>query len=202
MSLAERLYLLSLVVAWGLALAAAGALIPALVTLGRIQLRVRTGEDALITDEGPEIHSALPVIRLTDESGAPLLPGERAADLVLLLLSWDCAPCDRLLRAVPATIRGLWQAPDVLVVMEGPAAEADRRAPRQRNEYRLVPDPSAHVRNALGISRVPYGLLVDAQGIVRMKGVVNNRSQLESLIRRRGRHIGRLEWEPVPDRHA
>src|SRR5438876_823698 len=98
MSLAERLYLLSLVLAWGVALAAAGALIPALV-----------------------------------------------------------APWSRSLA-------------------------------------------SAHVRNALGISRVPYGLLVDAQGIVRMKGVVSDRAQLESLIRRRGRHIGRLEWEPAPAR--
>ena len=32
------------------------------------------------------------------------------------------------------------------------------------------------------VSRLPYGILVDAQGIVRAKGLVNSREHLDSLL--------------------
>jgi methylamine dehydrogenase accessory protein MauD len=48
----------------------------------------------------------------------------------------------------------------------------------QRFPYLL----STHMGMTFRVSRLPFGVLIGADGIVKSKGLVNNREQLESLL--------------------
>ena len=52
-------------------------------------------------------------------------------------------------------------------------------------EFRLEHLPfvnSPQVGMAFQVGKLPYAVLIDAQGIIRAKGLVNNREHLESLM--------------------
>jgi methylamine dehydrogenase accessory protein MauD len=52
-------------------------------------------------------------------------------------------------------------------------------------EFRLEHLPyvnSPQVAMAFQVGKLPYAVLIDAQGVIRAKGLVNNREHLESLI--------------------
>jgi hypothetical protein len=59
----------------------------------------------------------------------------------------------------------------------------------------VVVDPAAALRTGLGVSRTPYGFLIDREGVIRMKGVISERGHLEGLINRRGRYLGSNVWQ-------
>jgi hypothetical protein len=88
--------------------------------------------------------------------------------------------------------------PEFLVVMEGSRAEAEGYARRYCVGCPVIPDEEDAIRARLEIERTPYGLLVDSEGVIRMKGVVSDGWQLEGLIGRRGRRLGGLSWEEHP----
>lgn len=192
----ERVWLLSYGLAWLLAVAQGLTLVALFWAVGRIHLKRAPEAHALITDEGPEIHSLMPAFEGWDTAGRRIRGSDyQGRSMVLLLVSLGCGPCERLLRDLNATRRGLVSAPEFVVVMEAPRPEAEAYRQRYRLECPVLVDEGAAVRGLLGVARTPYGFLIDPQGVVRMKGVVNDRGQLEGLIGRRGRYIGGLAWE-------
>jgi len=192
----ERVWLVSYILAWLLVAAHGLTLVALLWAVGRIYLKRDASHLVLITDEGPEIHSFLPQLEGVDAAGRLLRSSDyRGQSLVLLLLSPGCVPCEQILRDLHATQRGLAPAPEFLAVVEGTRQQAAGLRQRYRLTIPIIADPDAAIRAALGVERTPYGFLVDPEGVVRMKGVVNHRGQLEGLVHRRGRYIGGLTWQ-------
>jgi methylamine dehydrogenase accessory protein MauD len=191
----ERAWLVSYGMAWLLAAAQALTVVSLLWVVGRIHLKRAPEGHALITDEGPEIHTSMPEFGGLDTTGRVIRGTDYAGrSLVLLLLSPECAPCKRLLRSVGPTQRGVESPPDFVVVMEAGRSEAEAYRRRYRLSVPVIVDEEARIRTGLGVDRTPYGFLIDRAAVVRMKGVVNDRGQLEGLIGRRGRYIGGLTW--------
>ena len=156
---------------------------------GQIYLNSREGRE----DQGPE-------------SGKPF-PGSVAPDVrrgrVPLVRRWpaavafmdvECNLCAELLDDLGTFAHDATDV-SVVAVVAGPppsVAEFTRRLPERVD---VVPDPGGVVSTRHGVAVLPFLVTVDAEGIVRAKGIVNDRDDLERLassIRERAKVV-----EPV-----
>lgn len=194
----ERLWLLSLVAAALLLLTNGAVLVAMLSVLGEIELKTTSAARVLVTNEGPELHTQFPELSGKDLQGnAGPVRAEKGRDLVVILLSSGCAPCEQLLRTLGSVHRDSTRPLDFTAILEASPEDARRYQRRFRLRLPLIVDEEGSLREQLGVKRTPYGFLIDRDGIIRMKGVVNDRGQLEGLISRRGRDFTGLNWDVV-----
>jgi methylamine dehydrogenase accessory protein MauD len=194
----ERVWEVSYAAAWLLLVLELLTLLAVLCVVGRVHLKRSADAHALITDEGPGIHSVMPEFEGVDTGGRLIHSGDfRGRDVVLLLMSPHCIPCERVLGALRPVQRRLRICPEFLVVLEATRPEIDALARCYHFKTSPIVDEQAEVRSRLGIDRTPYGFLIDSEGIVRMKGVISDGGQLEGLIGRRGRHIRGMAWQTL-----
>jgi methylamine dehydrogenase accessory protein MauD len=142
---------------------------------------------ALIGREGPRPGEAAPVVEVEDWSGRRLrigAPDPEGAGTLLLFVSPGCPVC----RVVLPVARSLRSAEagrlQLVVASDGSRAEHEgfvREHQLERERYVL----SAALGLAWQVPRLPYAALIDEQGIVRARGLVNTREHLESLLEAR-----------------
>ena len=152
--------------------------------IGRIQVRLGP-IGARATESGPTAGTAAPVIAgLTDHRGrAHTIGGPRSdgRSTLLMFTSPTCVVCKSLLpslRTLARTERNL----DIVLVSDG--------EPHEHEEFlatsTLGPDLSYVISAETGIRYragvTPYGVLLDAAGVVRSKGLCNHEHQVESLL--------------------
>ena len=141
---------------------------------------------ALVTDAGPAVGTASPHFHLpslTDATrGAPVhIGGSTAAPTLVFFLSPTCPVCKKLLPVLKAMQRDERRAVSVVLASDGERAEHLRFVTEQglgHMPYVL----STELGMGYRVSRLPYGVLLDARGVVVAKGLVNNREQLDSLL--------------------
>jgi methylamine dehydrogenase accessory protein MauD len=137
---------------------------------------------AMASDHGPAVGDAAPPISVATLDGGHLEIGGAAATArsrLLLFVSPSCPVCKKLLPIA----RSLASAERLEVVLVGDGEAAEQRAMIQ--EFRLGHLPyvnSPQLGMAYQVGKLPYAVLIDAQGIIRAKGLVNSREHLESLI--------------------
>jgi methylamine dehydrogenase accessory protein MauD len=138
---------------------------------------------ALVIDAGPAVGEQAPRFELrslTDD--ALIMIGQPAARATLLFfLSPNCPVCKKLL----PTLRSLDTAErNVLkLVIAGDGDEAEHRSFLEAHRVqRFAYVLSAPLGLAYRVSRLPFAVLIGEDGVVRAKGLVNNREQLESLL--------------------
>ncbi|MDF3218610.1 redoxin domain-containing protein [Mesorhizobium sp. M7A.F.Ca.CA.001.09.2.1] len=137
---------------------------------------------ALITDSGPRIGDSVPKMDLTTLDGRLIavgVAGDRSQ--LFFFVSPDCPVCKRLLPILKSarTAEAGWL--DVVLASDGERTVHERFV-RERGlgdfPYILSRDLGLMFR----ISRLPFAVLIDGSRVVRAKGLVNNREQLESLF--------------------
>jgi methylamine dehydrogenase accessory protein MauD len=137
---------------------------------------------AMTSDHGPAVGEPAPPISVATLTGGRVEIGgadAAARSRLLLFVSPSCPVCKKLLPIA----RSLASAERLEVVLVGDGEAAEQRAMIQ--EFRLGHLPyvnSARVGIAFQVGKLPYAVLIDAQGIIRAKGLVNSREHLESLI--------------------
>jgi len=136
---------------------------------------------ALMNTTGPEIGSAAPQVAAQDIDGNPIaLGGPGVQPLLLLFVSPSCPVCKEL---VPVA-QSLARREKLRLVFASDGGEADRhRAYIERmniNDYPYV--ISAEVGLRFAADKLPYAALVDREGVLRSRGLVNSREHLESLV--------------------
>jgi methylamine dehydrogenase accessory protein MauD len=138
---------------------------------------------ALVTNAGPAVGAQAPHFKLRSLTNDTFLTiGERAVRTTLLFfLSPNCPVCKKLL----PTLRSLQSAEgdhlEVILASDGDESEHRRFIDTynlQRFAYVLAPELGISYR----IARLPFAILIGEDGIVRAKGLVNSREQLESLL--------------------
>ena len=140
---------------------------------------------ALVTDSGPRVGDASPRFDLAALDGRPVAVGaEGPRALLLFFVSPTCPVCKKLLPILKSVAGSEKAWLDIALASDGEAAAhrafvADRKL--DQFPYLLSRDLGVSYR----VSRLPYGVLIDKEGIVRAKGLVNNREQLESLFNAR-----------------
>jgi methylamine dehydrogenase accessory protein MauD len=137
---------------------------------------------ALMTDNGPKVGAASPVFTLTDLAGHPVNIGAPALSSTLLFfLSPTCPVCKKLLPILKSTAASERRWLSILLASDG--EEAEQRAFIRRARLESFPYVlSTPLGVAYQVSKLPYAVLLDERGIVRAKGLVNSREQLESLF--------------------
>jgi methylamine dehydrogenase accessory protein MauD len=184
--------LVSNIAQWSLALALAGAL--ALVALRvRELLQKLPPAGALMIDRGPPVGERAPAFTVAALDGALVTIGSSSTrSQLLLFVSSTCPVCAKLLPIVDRIARAESDWLELVLVGDGePATERARLARYRLRETRCV--LSAAVGRRFQIGRLPYAVLLDESGVIRAKGLVNSRPQLESLFVAKERGVASLQ---------
>jgi len=171
------------VVLWVLVLVLAAVLLAVVRQLGVLHERIAPA-GALMLNRGLKVGEPAPVVSVSDLQGARHELGAARADgrsTLLLFVSPTCPVCKTLLPAVLSSRKDERGWLDVILASDGELAEQREFVRRQRLE--LVPYVvSAALGLAYQVGRLPFAALLDEQGIVRARGLVNSREHLESLF--------------------
>ncbi|MDR1648498.1 MAG: methylamine dehydrogenase accessory protein MauD [Zoogloeaceae bacterium] len=138
---------------------------------------------AMVNDTGPLLGEASPVFDLPDLNGGGnvRLGVPQLRHQLVFFLSPTCPICKTLLPALKS-IRGSegnWL--DVILASDGEAAR-HRRFIEQMNLGMFPYLLSGELGMRCRVSKLPFAMLLDPQGVVRGKGLINSREQLESLF--------------------
>jgi methylamine dehydrogenase accessory protein MauD len=137
---------------------------------------------ALMTDSGPKVGEPTPRLRLESLTGGEIEIGsESARSTLVFFLSPACPVCKKLLPVLHAIRSDERDWLDVVLASDGERASHDRlieKAGLQSFPYLL----SAQLGLSYRVARLPFAVLIDRAGVIRAKGLVNNREQLESLF--------------------
>jgi methylamine dehydrogenase accessory protein MauD len=137
---------------------------------------------ALMMDSGPGVGQPAPQFQLASlGGGAVQIGGQAARNTLLFFLSPTCPVCKKLLPIIKSMQKAEAQSTQIVLASDGelPQHEAFRqKAALEGFPYVL----SAELGMKFHVSKLPYAVLLDKQGLVRAKGLVNSREQLESLF--------------------
>jgi methylamine dehydrogenase accessory protein MauD len=139
---------------------------------------------ALTTRTAVDVGDTAPEFDVSDLAGRKLHLGGRQADgrsQLLLFVSPVCPMCKKLLPVARSFAQSERQ--NVKIVLMGDGDRPSHEA--MVNEHRLEAMPmvlSPIVGITLGIGKLPHAVLIDADGVIRAKGIVNSREHLESLL--------------------
>jgi methylamine dehydrogenase accessory protein MauD len=177
--------LISQIVLWVSVLGLATVVLALIRQIGVLHERIAP-IGALTIDHGPAVGAQSPVFDLVDIRHRPVSIGRPAADgmsTFLMFVSPACPVCKKLLPVVKSIARAE-SSLRLVFASDGDRVEQDRFVRNQRIEdYPLV--LSAELGMAFHIGKLPYVVLIDEQGVVRAKGLVNTREHLESIVQAR-----------------
>lgn len=159
---------------------------------------------ALTMDKGPAVGDAAPRFELRDLRGQPVtVGGDSRHSQLLFFLSPSCPVCKKLLpilKSVAHTESG-WLR--IVLASDGEMPEHlafYQQAGLQAFAYLL----STELGMKFQISKLPYAVLIDETGVVRAKGLINSREQLESLFTAKELGVASVQdylAGHAPDRH-
>ncbi len=148
---------------------------------------------AVIADKGPEIGDDSPKFDLKDFDGNPVTIGgtrQDGLDTLLLFLAPNCPMCNKLLPT--ARRMAADENLNVVVVSDGPRAE--HAAFLRTHDLGEIPYVvSAEVGIRMQVGRVPYAMLIDSEGKIHAKGLVNTREHLESLVEAKAMGVSSMQ---------
>ena len=137
---------------------------------------------ALMLDDGPSTGQESPQFKLTSLNGSQVTIGEPSnKSSLIFFLSPTCPVCKKLipvLRSMMATEQS-WL--EILLASDG-------EENKQRNFYQKasLQDFPYVLSHELGmtfrVGKLPYAVLIDEEGKIQSKGLINSREQLESLF--------------------
>jgi methylamine dehydrogenase accessory protein MauD len=137
---------------------------------------------AMTSDNGPAVGEQAPRLTVVTLGGASVEvggPSPRERSRLLLFVSPTCPVCKKLLPIA----RSFANAERVEVVLVGDGEVAEQQAMvRQFGLENFTFLNSPQVGIAFHVGKLPYAILLDAEGVIRAKGLVNNREHLESLL--------------------
>lgn len=136
---------------------------------------------ALVTDAGPAVGAASPTFSLTGlQSEAVVIGGVQVRPTLLFFLAPTCPVCKKLIPVLKALAR---DEGGLRIVLASDGERADHlRFIREQGLESLPYVLSTDLGMAYRVSRLPYAVLLDAQGTVAAKGLVNSREQFDSLL--------------------
>lgn len=138
---------------------------------------------ALMTDAGPKVGEASPTFELASLTGKDTVKVGLASgrSMLLFFLSPTCPVCKKLLPVLRSAAKAERGWVDVVLASDGEKPKHETFV-RQQSLETLPYVLSTELGMTFRVNRLPYAVLVDGEGVVRSKGLINNREQLESLF--------------------
>jgi methylamine dehydrogenase accessory protein MauD len=139
---------------------------------------------ALMLGRGLTVGEAVPRLEVIDLEGRTLrvgAPNAEGKSTLVLFVSPTCPVCKSLLPMIKSSSKNERQWLDIVLASDGdPAEHRDFVLAQGLGAFSYV--VSAPLGVSYQVSRLPYAALVDAEGILRARGLVNSREHLESLF--------------------
>ena len=165
---------------WVLVLALAGIVWVMLRQIGVLYERI-SPMGALMDSAGPQVGEPSATFELTSLTGGEIVVGGGGRAQLVFFLSPTCPVCKQLLPVLSSIRIDEKSWLDVVLASDG--EEAKHREFIQRQKLAAFPYVlSADLGMTYRVQRLPFAVLSDPTGVVRAKGLVNNREQLESLF--------------------
>ncbi len=168
---------------WVMLLVMAGLQLALLRQIGVIHERI-TPMGALNFDKGPKEGESAPVFELIDlrrrriKIGGPSAAGK---SILLFFLSPTCPVCKKMLPILRSIARAESRWLEIVFASDGEPAEHERFLTAQHlDDFPYVLSQPLGITYRVG--KLPYAVLIDEDGVVRAKGLINTREHLESLI--------------------
>lgn len=139
---------------------------------------------ALMLAKGLKVGETAPALPLATLQGAPLTVGGARADgrsLLVMFVSPTCPVCKALLPVLKSARRSEGDWLDVVLASDGDLDE--QRTFVEDQGLGVFPYVvSAPLGVSYQVSRLPYAVILDHEGILRARGIINSREHLESLF--------------------
>eukprot|EP01037_Dinobryon_pediforme_P012986 gene12986-13088_t len=173
--------ILSAVFAWVVILALVVAVLALARQVGVLHMRVAPA-GALTTSGGPAVGASSPAIPAKTLDGATVSVGGPAPGSALRLLMFVSAACPLCKNLIPMA-KSFARDERVQLIFVGddaPNVQRDMIEKQGLAGYQFINGPD--VGMAYEVGKLPYAVLLDADGVVLSKGLVNSREHLESLV--------------------
>ncbi|MET0270953.1 MAG: methylamine dehydrogenase accessory protein MauD [Sphingomonas sp.] len=136
---------------------------------------------ALVTGGGPQAGDMAPHVHATTIDGKPLAigPGHMGPRRTLLMFVAPSCPVCRKVIPIAKSVAAAEQI-DLVFIGDGDAKEQAAMV----EKYKLAGYPFANspqVGLAFHVGKLPYGVLIRADGVIASKGLVSSREHIESL---------------------
>ena len=136
---------------------------------------------ALMTTTGPKVGEPAPVLSVPDIKGDPItIGGARNLPQLVLFVSPTCPVCKEL---VP-TAKSMAKDEKLSLVFGSDGGQvkkhSDYVSKMKIEKYPYI--VSLELGMKFEVGKLPYAVLIDEQGVLRSKGLVNSREHLESLV--------------------
>ncbi len=175
--------LISQAALWVMLLVMAGLQLALLRQIGVIHERIAP-MGALNFDKGPKEGESAPLFELIDLHRRRIKIGGASPDgrsILLFFLSPTCPVCKKMLPILRSIARAESRWLDVVLASDGEPAEHERFVASQHlDDFTYLLSEQLGVTYRVG--KLPYAVLIDGDGVVRAKGLINTREHLESLI--------------------
>ena len=172
--------IISNILLWLLLVACSFVLLGLIRQIGVLHARIAPA-GALMLDKGVEVGQPAPQVTAVDLTGEPINIGYAGKKSTLLFfMSPTCPICKTLLPAVKSigkTAKNL----DVIYISDGDQKDHDKiisQAGLDKSGYIVSPE----VGMTFQIGKLPYAVLIDHNGTLQAKGLVNSREHLDSLF--------------------
>ena len=184
--------LVAVVLLWVLVIALVVAVFALTRQIGVLYERVAP-MGALMMDEGPKVGDIAPVFNLATLGGTRVQLGAPGSHSTLMFfVSPTCPVCKKLMPVLrsSAKVESAW----LRVVLASDGDEAKQRAFYEKAALADFPYVlSTELGMAYKVAKLPFAVLLDEQGRVRAKGLINSREQLESLFTAKDLGVGSIQ---------
>lgn len=150
---------------------------------------------ALLLERGLKVGETAPVVAVSDLDGQSRSIGAPAADgrsTLLVFVSPTCPVCKALLPVLKTSRRSERQWLEIILASDG-AEEEQRRFVAASGLSEMPYVLSAPLGITYQVGRLPFAALIDSQGILRARGLINSREHLESLFEAQRRGVASLQ---------
>ncbi len=174
---------ISQIVLWVVVIILAATVVALARQIGVLHERVAP-MGALTIDKGPRIGDPAPRFELPDLHGRTVAlggPDGDAMSTMLMFVSPTCPVCSKLLPIVKSIAHSEQRWLRVVFTSDGDDAEQREFVSRHGLE-RFPMVLSSELGMTYRVGKLPYAVLIDEEGRVRAKGLVNTREHLESIL--------------------
>lgn len=152
---------------------------------------------ALMTTQGPAIGESIPANTYTSLGNTTVsLGGMQTQNTLLLFVSPNCPVCKTLLPYVQSVANAEHFSTRIILASDAENEQEKDQHRQFAKQYHLSPDSyllSRPLGLAFRVEKLPFAVIIDAQGILRAKGMVNSREHLESLFEAQSRGVASLQ---------
>ncbi|MGR8949286.1 MAG: methylamine dehydrogenase accessory protein MauD [Gammaproteobacteria bacterium] len=150
---------------------------------------------ALMISQGPEVGDEAPEFALETVDGVPIALGGVPASgksTLLFFLSPTCPVCNTLLPVLRSIKESEQQWLDVVLASDGERDKQEKFiAEKKLQDFPYV--LSTDLGMAYQVAKLPFAVLIDEKGVLRGKGLTNNREHLESLFEAMERGVASIQ---------